>query len=92
LRTLRVGYFEDDGHTPVTKETRAAVQRAVQVLRDDGFTVEPFRPEGLQEALRLWRVLFIDGVSLLLQQAYKGRETDMYSITREVGGTRSERS
>jgi len=84
LRTLRVGYFEDDGHTPVTKETRSAVQRAVQVLRDDGFTVEPFRPEGLQEALRLWRVLFIDGVSLLLQQAYKGRETDMYSITREV--------
>jgi Asp-tRNA(Asn)/Glu-tRNA(Gln) amidotransferase A subunit family amidase len=84
LRQLRIGYFEDDGRIPVTKETRLAVQQAVQALRDDGFTVEPFLPEGLDEALRLWHVLFVDGVSVLLRQSYRDREADMYSIVREV--------
>jgi len=86
LRGLRIGYFEDDGRTPVTAETRIAIQRAVQVLRDDGFTVEPFLPQGLDEALRLWRVLFVDGVSVLLRQVYKDRESEMYSIVREFLG------
>src|SRR5688572_21510658 len=86
LRQLRIGYFEDDGHLPVTSETRAAVQRAAQMLRDDGFTVEEFRPEGLDEALRLWHILFIDGVSVLLREGYKDRESDMYSIVREIIG------
>ena len=84
LRQLRIGYFEDDGRIPVTKETREAIQRAVQVLRDDGFTVEPFLPEGLEEALRLWHVLFIDGVSVLLRESYKDRESEMYSIVRGI--------
>ena len=84
LRQLRIGYFEDDGRTPVTRETRAAIQRAAQALRDDGFTVEPFLPEGLDEARRLWHVLFVDGISLLLRQSYKDRESDMYSIVREL--------
>jgi Asp-tRNA(Asn)/Glu-tRNA(Gln) amidotransferase A subunit family amidase len=84
LRQLRIGYFEDDGRTPVTAETRAAIQEAVRVLREDGFTVEPFLPEGLEEALRLWHILFIDGVAVLLQQGYKGRESDMFVIAREV--------
>jgi Asp-tRNA(Asn)/Glu-tRNA(Gln) amidotransferase A subunit family amidase len=84
LRQLRIGYFEDDGRIPVTKETRVAVQSAAQALREDGFTVEPFLPEGLDEALRLWHVLFVDGVSVLLRQAYKDHEADMFPIVREV--------
>jgi Asp-tRNA(Asn)/Glu-tRNA(Gln) amidotransferase A subunit family amidase len=46
--------------------------------------VEPFLPEGLDEARRLWHVLFVDGISLLLRQSYKGRESDMYSIVYEL--------
>ena len=84
LRKLRIGYFEDNGRAPVTKETRAAVQRAAQILRDDGFTVESFRPEGIERALQLWHVLFIDGVSFLLRQGYKDRESEMYEIVREI--------
>jgi Asp-tRNA(Asn)/Glu-tRNA(Gln) amidotransferase A subunit family amidase len=84
LRQTRVGYFEDDGRTPVTKETRAVVQRAAQSLSDAGFIVEPFRPEGLEEARQLWRVLFVDGAAMVLRQAYEGRESDMYSIVREI--------
>ena len=46
--------------------------------------MEPFRPEGLEEARQLWRVLFIDGVGMILRQTYQGRESDMYSIVREI--------
>jgi Asp-tRNA(Asn)/Glu-tRNA(Gln) amidotransferase A subunit family amidase len=84
LRQTPVGYFEDNGLTPVTAETRAAVQRAAKALVEQGFTVEPFRPDGLDEALRLWHILFIDGVSMLLRQGYKDRESEMYSIVREI--------
>jgi len=84
LRQTRIGYYADDGRIPVTPATRAAVQRAAQLLRDDGFTVDSFRPKGLEEALRLWHVLFVDGISVLLRQAYKGRESEMYSIVREI--------
>ena len=47
LKRVRVGYFEDDGRTPVTPETRAAVRTAAEALRRAGFQVEPFRPDGL---------------------------------------------
>src|SRR5580704_8675821 len=40
LRSHRIGYFEDDGLTPVTAETRAAVQAAAASLRDAGLRVE----------------------------------------------------
>jgi len=84
LLQTRIAYFEDDGRIPVTSETRRAVQRAAQALRDAGFTVEPFRPEGLEEARQLWRVLFIEGAAMLLRKAYANREEDMYSIVREI--------
>jgi Asp-tRNA(Asn)/Glu-tRNA(Gln) amidotransferase A subunit family amidase len=84
LRRTRIGFYEEDGLTPATAETRAAVQKAASALRDQGFVVDAFRPEGLQEALRLWHVLFIDGVSMLLRQGYAGREGDMHSIVRGV--------
>ena len=84
LHQTRIGYFEDDARTPVTPETRRAIQRSAECLRDAGFIVEPFRPEGLEEARQLWRVLFVDGVAMLLRQAYQGREAEMYSIVREI--------
>jgi Asp-tRNA(Asn)/Glu-tRNA(Gln) amidotransferase A subunit family amidase len=84
LRETRIGYFEDDGRTPVTAETRRAIRRSADVLREAGFAVEPFRPDGLEEARQLWRVLFVDGAAMVLRQAYHGRETEMYSIVREI--------
>src|SRR5688572_4808802 len=84
LPGLRIGYFKTDGRTPLPPKQPSPIRRPVRVLRDDGFTVEPFLPQGLDEALRLWRVLFVDGVSVLLRQGYKDRESEMYSIVREV--------
>src|SRR5213076_1217415 len=47
LRKIRIGYFEDDGRTPLTPETRIAVRQAAEGLRSAGFNVEPFFPDGL---------------------------------------------
>src|SRR5215813_13166922 len=58
LRKMRIGYFEDDGRTPVTAETRAAVRMAADALKTAGFLVEQFRPEGLEEARHQWWKVF----------------------------------
>jgi Asp-tRNA(Asn)/Glu-tRNA(Gln) amidotransferase A subunit family amidase len=58
LKKTRIGYFEDDGRTPVTSETRKAVKCAAEALRSAGFEVEPFRPEGLENARQLWWKFF----------------------------------
>jgi Asp-tRNA(Asn)/Glu-tRNA(Gln) amidotransferase A subunit family amidase len=77
VKRLRIGYFEDDGRTPVTPETRAAVRTAAEALRGAGFQVEPFRPEGLEEARRLWHKFFVVAGGMLLRPMFKGREADL---------------
>ncbi len=82
IKKLKVGYFEDDGRTPVTPDTRAAVRAAAQALRDARFEVECFRPEGLEEARELWRKYFVVAGGMLLRPMFKGRESEMSSILR----------
>ncbi|MBZ5572483.1 MAG: amidase [Acidobacteriia bacterium] len=86
LRHLRIGYFEDDGHTPVTAETRAAVRIAADTLRRAGFKVEPFRPEGLEQARQLWWQWFGVAGGMLLGPMTKGREADLSPILKEFSG------
>jgi Asp-tRNA(Asn)/Glu-tRNA(Gln) amidotransferase A subunit family amidase len=74
---LRVGYFEDDGRTPVTRETRVAVRTAAGALRSAGFDVEPFRPEGLEEARLLWKKFFVICGGMLIRPMFEGREHDL---------------
>src|ERR1700693_2260651 len=74
IKTLKVGYFEDDGRTPVTPETRAAVSTAAEALRSAGFQVEPFRPEGLELARQLWWQLFGVAGGMVLSPVIKGHE------------------
>src|SRR6266478_2486283 len=83
LKNVRVGYFEDDGRTPVTSETRAAVESAAQALRRAGFKVESFRPEGLELSRQLrWKFFGIAG-GMLLGPMIKGREADLSPILKE---------
>ncbi len=77
IKKLRIGYFEDDGRTPVTPETRVATRTAAEALRRSGFEVEPFRPEGLEEARRLWRKFFVVTGAMLLRPMFRGREKDL---------------
>jgi len=82
-RKLKVGYFEDDGRTPVTPETRAAVRTAADALRRAGFEVEPFRPAGLEEARELWRKFFIVSGGMLIRPMFRGREHDVSPILKQ---------
>src|SRR5580658_5660928 len=83
VKKLTIGYFEDDGRTPVTPETRAAVCTAAEGLRSVGFQVEPFRPEGLEEARQLWHQLFVVAGGTLLRPMFKGRESDLSPILKQ---------
>ena len=83
MRTLRVGYFEDDGRTPVTPEIRQAIRTAAEALRSAGFQVEPFQPEGLEEARQLWHRFFVVAGGMLLRPMFKGRESDLSPMLKQ---------
>jgi Asp-tRNA(Asn)/Glu-tRNA(Gln) amidotransferase A subunit family amidase len=83
VKRLKVGYFMDDGRTPVTAETRLAVRAAAEALRSAGFQVEPFQPEGLEEARLLWWKYFVVAGGMLLRPMFKGRESDLSPILKQ---------
>jgi amidase len=83
VKKLRVGYFEDDGRTPVTPEIRAAVRTAAEALRRAGFQVEPFRPEGLEEARVLWKKFFVTAGGMLIRPMFRGREHDLSPMLKQ---------
>ena len=82
-RTLRIGYFEDDGRTPVTPETRAAVRTAAEALRAAGFQVEPFRPEGLEEARILWKKFFVTAGGMLIGPMFCDKVQELSPILKQ---------
>jgi Asp-tRNA(Asn)/Glu-tRNA(Gln) amidotransferase A subunit family amidase len=81
-----IGFFEDDGRTPVTQETRNAVKQAAQALRSAGFEVEPLRPEGLEKARQLWWKFFGVAGGMLLGPMTKGHESELSPILKEFNG------
>jgi Asp-tRNA(Asn)/Glu-tRNA(Gln) amidotransferase A subunit family amidase len=82
-RKLRIGYFEDDGRTPVTPETRAAVRTAADALQAAGFEVVPFRPDGLEEARVLWKKFFVTAGGMLIRPMFHGREHDLSPMLKQ---------
>jgi Asp-tRNA(Asn)/Glu-tRNA(Gln) amidotransferase A subunit family amidase len=83
LKTIRIGYFEDDGRTPVTPETRIAVQKAAEALARAGLQVVPFRLEGLEQARQLWWQFFGIAGGMILGPLASGHENDISSILKE---------
>jgi Asp-tRNA(Asn)/Glu-tRNA(Gln) amidotransferase A subunit family amidase len=83
VKQLRVGYFEEDGRTPVTPETRAAIRTAADALRHAGFQVEPFRPEGLEEARLLWKKFFVAAAGMLIRPMFHDRDRDLSPILKQ---------
>ena len=91
VRAVNVGFFEDDGRTPVTRETRSAVNRAASLLSSSGLHVDPFRPEGLEEARQLWWKFFgtAGGMILrpmILESTLRSHESELSPILREFLG------
>ena len=77
LRRVPIAFFEDDGLTPVTPETRQAVQDAARTLERQGFSVRPFRPQALEEARQLWWKFFVRGGAMLLDPLVHGRHAEL---------------
>jgi len=82
-RQVHIGFFEDDGRTPVTKETRAAVKRAAALLSESGFRIEEFRPEGLEDARQYWWKFFGTAGGMILAPMLRGHEKELSPTFRE---------
>jgi Asp-tRNA(Asn)/Glu-tRNA(Gln) amidotransferase A subunit family amidase len=77
LQRVPIGFFEDDGLIPVTRETRQAVQDAARTLESQGFNVRPFRPQELEKARQLWWKFFVRCGAMLLEPLVQGRHSDL---------------
>ena len=77
LKSIPIGFFEDDGIVTVTAETRAAIQSAAQALRKQGFRVEPYRPASLELARKLWWIFFVRCGAMFVNSLVKGREDQL---------------
>jgi Asp-tRNA(Asn)/Glu-tRNA(Gln) amidotransferase A subunit family amidase len=91
VRAVNIGFFEDDGCTPVTEETREAVRHAALILMTCGFHVDAFRPEGLEEARQLWWEFFGTAGGMILgpmirEATLRGPESELSPILREFQG------
>ena len=80
---LRIGILESPALGTTTPETHAAVQHAANLLVDQGFTLEPFRLDGLERALELWWFFFGPVIGHLLSKAVAGKENQISPMLRE---------
>jgi Asp-tRNA(Asn)/Glu-tRNA(Gln) amidotransferase A subunit family amidase len=83
LRANRIGFFEDDGLTPVTQETRDAVNAAAAALRDAGFRVEPFHPRCLEQLRKLWWKFFVQCGAMFYEPTIAGKRYQLSPIFTE---------
>jgi len=74
LRGLRIGILESTALGNATPETHAAVQRAGDLLGQQGFRVEPINVQGLNRALELWWFFFGPVIGDLIRHSTKGQE------------------
>jgi Asp-tRNA(Asn)/Glu-tRNA(Gln) amidotransferase A subunit family amidase len=83
LKKIHIGFFEEDGRTPVTPETRLAVQTAAEALKRAGFDVSPYRPDGLEAARQLWWKIFGGVGAMLLGTMFAGHESDISPVLKD---------
>jgi Asp-tRNA(Asn)/Glu-tRNA(Gln) amidotransferase A subunit family amidase len=86
LKKIRIGFFEHDGRTPVTAETRAAVRSAALALERAGFQVVESRPDGLEQAQELWWKFFGIAGAMLLGPMISGSNCELSPILQEFSG------
>jgi Asp-tRNA(Asn)/Glu-tRNA(Gln) amidotransferase A subunit family amidase len=82
-KRIPIGWFEDDGITPVTEETRLAVRNSAAALERRGFTVRRFRPESLERARKLWWKFFVQCGAMFYESTIRGREAELSPIFQE---------
>jgi Asp-tRNA(Asn)/Glu-tRNA(Gln) amidotransferase A subunit family amidase len=82
-KQIPIGWFEDDGITPVTEETRQAVRDAATALERRGFAVRRFRPESLEKARKLWWKFFVQCGAMFYGPTIRGREKELSPVFQE---------
>jgi amidase len=81
-RRIPIGYFDHDGFA-TSPEIRAAVEIAAETLRSAGFQVKPFRPEGLEDAQRLWSIFFVQCGARFYGPTIAGKHDALSPVFRE---------
>ncbi len=76
LRGVRCAWYTDDGVVTVTDETRAAVVRAADALKNAGLAVIEERPPGVARGTEIWLALFSTFTQKFVRDVYDGREGD----------------
>lgn len=82
-RNLRIGFFEEDDRIPATPETRSAVRKAADALRERGHVVDEFHPGELESVRKIWWNLFGRAGQIAMAPLYEGREAELSPILRE---------
>ena len=74
LAGQRVAWYTDDTVTPVTNETRIAVETAARALSEAGLLVAEVRPPGIERGHQLWLKLFSRASVVQLRDVYENHE------------------
>ena len=87
IKGLRVAWYTNDGVSPVTGETRKAVERAAQALAGAGLVTENVLPPGIDRGHEMWLKLFSRASVVQLRNAYTGNEEKAGEFVRWRLGT-----
>jgi amidase len=74
LHEWRVACYSDDGVSPVSDETRSAVETAARALAGARLVVDDRRPPGVERGHDLWLKLFSRASVVQLRNVYAGHE------------------
>ncbi len=82
LKEVRIAWHSFDGVSPVTLETKLAVEAAVRALENSGCNVIEERPPGVERGHELWSLLFAQAALDSLRAEYSGRENEAGPLIR----------
>ncbi len=74
----RIGMLEQIGDVPVEPPIREALQAAARTLATLGFPIEPFPPQSLVRAARLWDFFFKDLPATVFKDLIAGSEAKLH--------------
>jgi Asp-tRNA(Asn)/Glu-tRNA(Gln) amidotransferase A subunit family amidase len=83
-RSLPIAWHTFDGVSPVTEETRQAVQRVAGALSASGAEVREETPPGVDRGQELWTRLFAGAALEQMREEYAGRESEAGPLIRHL--------
>jgi Asp-tRNA(Asn)/Glu-tRNA(Gln) amidotransferase A subunit family amidase len=67
IRGCRIGVLAIQAGSPVSDETRQAIKNAARVLEDAGAIVEEFLLPRFNDALEVWRMIFVSAADVMIR-------------------------